>query len=74
MERYPVSSSLNQIIPRLRNSKFDLDPHDDDDQKPPSSFREMMAQINVVKNKLNPYRYSSSKSNPAFLPYIYIYL
>lgn len=45
------------------NGKFDLDPINDDNQKPPSSFTEMMAQIKVIKNKLNPYRYTSNEGD-----------
>ncbi|VDL61989.1 unnamed protein product [Hymenolepis diminuta] len=57
---------IKQIVPLwsgTQNSKFDLDPNDDDDQKPPSSFREMMARINIVDNKSNPYRYSSNEGD-----------
>ncbi|VDO06077.1 unnamed protein product [Rodentolepis nana] len=57
---------LKQIAPLwsdCQNSKFDLDPIKDDNQKPPSSYLEMMAQIKAVKNKLNPYRYISNEGD-----------
>nr|CDS25734.1 coiled coil domain containing protein 137 [Hymenolepis microstoma] len=57
---------LKQIGPLwsdYRNGRFDLDPINDDNQKPPSSFIEMMTQIKFVKKKLNPYRYISNEGD-----------
>lgn len=53
-------SFVNFWISSARGGKFDQDPIGDDDQKSPSSFREMMVQLNIIKNELNPYRYNSS--------------
>ncbi|CDS41814.1 peptidase [Echinococcus multilocularis] len=58
---------IKQIAPPLRSdaldSKFDDDPFDDDEQKAPSSFRDMMRRINDIKGHRNPYRYSSNEGD-----------
>ncbi|KAM7537636.1 hypothetical protein Aperf_G00000079713 [Anoplocephala perfoliata] len=46
-----------------RGDESDLDPVSDDGQKPPASFREMMVQLNVIRNNLSPYRYASNEGD-----------
>ncbi|KAH9282864.1 hypothetical protein ECG_04885 [Echinococcus granulosus] len=58
---------IKQIAPPLWSNaldpKFDDDPFDDDEQKAPSSFRDMMRRINDIKGHRNPYRYSSNEGD-----------
>lgn len=49
-----------------RDSKFDDDPLDVDEQKAPSSFREMMRRLNDIKSNRNPCRHISSIFNFLF--------
>ncbi|VDK42935.1 unnamed protein product [Taenia asiatica] len=45
------------------DSKFDDDPLDVDEQKAPSSFREMMRRLNDIKSNRNPCRHISNEGD-----------
>ncbi|KAL5110591.1 hypothetical protein TcWFU_006981 [Taenia crassiceps] len=47
----------------ILDSKFDDDPLNDDEQKVPSSFREMMRRLNDIKSNRNSYRHSSNEGD-----------